>query len=213
MARTRALGRLAAHALAWLGIVAGAHAQAPAPDAPQDLRNWIAIEKDGLHDPKSPAAQALQQPREALKPLAPDGAGNQVRWVEALRLGQINPRPRLQGNQPLEVRDTEIYLNLRGGTPVVKFPHLIHTQWLACANCHDGLFKKEAGASGLDMRKILQGEQCGVCHGAVSFPLTECNKCHNTSRIGFQVPEGTPHGARAAVVPATAKPTATAVKQ
>jgi c(7)-type cytochrome triheme protein len=203
MGRTRALRRLAAHALACLGVAAAAHAQAPVPDAGPDQRIWMAIEKDGLHDPKGPAVQSLQQPREALQPLAPDGSGNQVRWVEALKRGQINPRPHLKGTEPLEVRDTEIYLNLRGGTPVVKFPHLIHTQWLACANCHDGLFKKEAGASGLDMRRILQGEQCGVCHGAVSFPLTECNKCHNTSRIGFQAPEGTPHGARAAVVPPT----------
>ena len=196
----RAPRRFAAHAVACLGIVALAHAQAPPTEPAADQRIWIAIEKDGLHDPKSPAAQALQQPREALKPLAPDGAGNQVRWVEALRQGQINPRPRLQGTQPLEVRDTEIYLNLRGGTPIVKFPHLAHTQWLACANCHEGLFRKEVGTSQIDMRRILQGEQCGVCHGAVSFPLTECNKCHNTSRIGFQVPEGTPHGARAALV-------------
>jgi c(7)-type cytochrome triheme protein len=186
--------RFAAQVLACAAVAV--HAQAPPPD----FRQWVAIEKDGVHDPRGPAVQSLQQPREALQPLAPDGAGNQVRWVEALRQGQINPRPRLHGTQPLEVRDTEIYLNLRGGTPIVKFPHLAHTQWLACANCHEGLFRKEVGTSGLDMRRILQGEQCGVCHGAVSFPLTECNKCHNTSRIGFHAPDGTPQGARAALV-------------
>jgi hypothetical protein len=26
------------------------------------------------------------------------------------------------------------------------------------------------------------GEQCGVCHGAVAFPLTVCGRCHNTPR-------------------------------
>jgi c(7)-type cytochrome triheme protein len=183
---------------ACLGLVAFAHAQAPAP-AP-DLRAWQPLEKDGVHDPRGPAVQVLQQPRDALKPLAPDGAGNQVRWVEALRQGQINPRSKLQPSTQVELRDTEIYLNLRGGTPIVKFPHIVHTQWLACSNCHDHLFNREVGTSPIDMRRILQGEQCGLCHGAVAFPLTECNKCHNTSRIGFTPPEGTPHGARAALV-------------
>jgi hypothetical protein len=32
------------------------------------------------------------------------------------------------------------------------------------------------------MNQILHGEQCGLCHGAVSFPLTECNRCHSVSR-------------------------------
>lgn len=182
--------------LACLALAAFAHAQAPAPDH----RNWVLLEKDGVHDPKGPAVRALQQPREALKPLAPDGAGNQVRWVEALKQGQINPRSKLLATAPVELRDTEIYLNLRGGTPIVKFPHVVHTQWLACSNCHDHLFKREVGTSPIDMRRILQGEQCGVCHGAVAFPLTECDKCHSVSRIGFRPPEGTPSGARAALV-------------
>jgi c(7)-type cytochrome triheme protein len=193
---SRAFLRFASRLAVCAGLAAAAYAQAPAPD----LRVWQPIEKDGVHDPKAPGVASLQQPREALKPLAPDGAGNQVRWVEALRQGQINPRSKLTTTAPVELRDTEIYLNLRGGTPVVKFPHLVHTQWLACANCHDALFRKGVGETPLDMRKILLGEQCGVCHGAVAFPLTECNKCHNTSRIGFERPEGTPAGARAALV-------------
>ncbi|HET9651766.1 MAG TPA: c(7)-type cytochrome triheme domain-containing protein [Usitatibacter sp.] len=182
--------------LACLGLVAVAHAQAPAPD----LRSWMLLDKDGLHDPKGPAVRVLQQPGEALKALAPDGAGNQVRWVEALKQGQINPRSKLLATAPVELRDTEIYLNLRGGTPIVKFPHIVHTQWLACSNCHDHIFNREVGTSPIDMRRILQGEQCGLCHGAVAFPLTECNRCHSVSRIGFRPPEGTPPGARAALV-------------
>ena len=30
--------------------------------------------------------------------------------------------------------------------------------------------------------KILQGEYCGQCHGAVAFPLTQCLRCHSVSR-------------------------------
>jgi hypothetical protein len=32
------------------------------------------------------------------------------------------------------------------------------------------------------MLHILEGKQCGQCHGAVAFPLTECARCHNTAR-------------------------------
>ncbi len=78
--------------------------------------------------------------------------------------------------------DTDILLSLKGGLPMVRFPHRQHTLWLDCSNCHEALFKSKVGANRLSMFQMLQGEQCGVCHGAVAFPLTECNRCHNTPR-------------------------------
>jgi c(7)-type cytochrome triheme protein len=81
------------------------------------------------------------------------------------------------------VLDQDILLNLKGGTPIVRFPHLQHTLWLDCSNCHDKIFKQQTGATKISMQKILQGEQCGVCHGAVAFPLTECTRCHSVPRI------------------------------
>ena len=47
-----------------------------------------------------------------------------------------------------------------------------HTEWLDCTNCHDKLFLPKAGATPVNMFAVLQGEYCGRCHGAVSFPLT-----------------------------------------
>jgi c(7)-type cytochrome triheme protein len=82
----------------------------------------------------------------------------------------------------VQTYDKDVFLNLKGGMPVVRFPHSIHTPWLDCTNCHDHLFKKELGKSQISMFLILQGEQCGLCHGAVAFPLTECSRCHNTKR-------------------------------
>ena len=167
-----------------------------------DTRRWLPLAQDGVHDPKGPGVKLLQEPREALAPLAPDTAGNQVRWMEALAKGQIKPRGRVTPDPiEAELRETEIYLNLRGGTPIVRFPHKQHTLWLSCGNCHDDLFKREVGGTKLDMRRILQGEQCGVCHGAVSFPLTECNRCHNTSRVGFEMPAYAGARPGAALVP------------
>jgi len=40
-----------------------------------DPRSWPPLRKDGIHDPRSPAMELLQEPREALAPLPPDAAG------------------------------------------------------------------------------------------------------------------------------------------
>lgn len=188
---------------AWPALAAACALLAAVAVTAQDTRRWLPLERDGVHDPKSPAVKQLQQPSEALAPLAPDTAGNKVRWMEALTSGQIKPRARIDAEPRTEpLRETEIFLNLKGGTPIVRFPHRQHTLWLDCGNCHDALFKREVGGTALDMRRILQGEQCGVCHGAVSFPLTECNRCHNTARAGFVPPASQARGARASLADA-----------
>ena len=143
---------------------------------------WQPLAKDGIHDPASPALEVLQEPREALSRLPPDNAGNRVDWMRALEEGAIAPRSTLYRDTEVRTLDTDILLNLKGGTPLVRFPHRSHTQWLDCSSCHEQLFKSQAGANRLSMLAILQGEQCGVCHGAVAFPLTECRRCHNTPR-------------------------------
>jgi len=144
-------------------------------------RSWLPLSKDNVHDPLSPALRLLQEPAEALSKLPPDTAGNMVRWVEALETGAINPRTNIFPETKINVLDLDNWLNTNGSMPVVKFPHRQHTLWLDCANCHEHLFKSKAGANKLSMLQILNGEQCGVCHGAVSFPLTECSRCHNTT--------------------------------
>lgn len=167
----------------WRPLRLAATALALAASFVVNAGDWLPLAKDGIHDPKSPGVKQLQQPREALSKLAPDNTGNQVRWVETLDKGQINPRPKLFDKTEVRTLDRDILLNLRGGMPVVRFPHRAHTLWLDCSNCHDELFKQQTGATQISMLKILQGEQCGVCHGAVAFPLTECFRCHSIPRI------------------------------
>jgi len=150
--------------------------------AAEIARHWLPLAKDGIHDPSSPALRVLQEPAAALSRLPADGPGNQVNWVAALEQGHVNPRTNILPETRVRVLDLDILLNLRGGMPIVRFPHRQHTLWLDCSNCHEHLFKSQAGANQLSMERILQGEQCGVCHGAVSFPLTACARCHNTSR-------------------------------
>lgn len=145
---------------------------------------WKSLAVDGIHDPLGPGIRELQEPREVLSQLpntGAQGAGNQVRWVHALESGAISPRRSriLQPGTSVPVLDMDILLNLRGSMRVVRFPHKAHTEWLACNNCHDEIFKPKIGASNISMFNILNGEQCGICHGAVSFPVTECKFCHS----------------------------------
>lgn len=152
-------------------------------------QEWARLKDDGVHDPRSPAVKELLEPATALGELAaraPDPTiGNQVRWVRALDQGLINPRAQIHGDTKVRVLDLDIYLNVGGGMPVVRFPHRAHTLWLDCANCHDHIFSSVAGQTDIAMLKILEGEQCGICHGAVAFPLTECGRCHSVPRADF----------------------------
>ena len=147
--------------------------------APASSGRWLPLHKDGVHDPRNPGLALLQQPAEALAPLPRDTAGNQVRWVQALETGAINPRTNLLEGTEVRLRDNDLIIAKYGSMPAVKFPHRQHTLWLDCSNCHDHLFKAELGANRFSMSAILDGQQCGVCHGAVAFPLTECNRCHS----------------------------------
>ncbi len=145
---------------------------------------WKALKEDGLHDPQNSSLQWLQYPADALRRMPSDSAGNKVDWVRAFEDGYIRPRSSLSGTEETEQLDTEIIMNDTGSLPRVLFPHKQHTRWLDCENCHEKIFKSKAGATPVTMSKILEGEYCGVCHGAVSFPLTECNRCHSVPLNG-----------------------------
>jgi c(7)-type cytochrome triheme protein len=148
----------------------------------QTSRTWKSLREDGIHDPDGPAIGVLQEPALALSGLPADHVGNQVRWIEALREGHINPRTNIRPETEVEVLDLDILMKRTGEMPMVLFPHRRHTEWLDCDNCHDRIFERKAGATRLNMFTILQGNHCGQCHGAVAFPLTECRRCHSVPR-------------------------------
>ena len=143
---------------------------------------WSPVTADELHDPAEPGIKLLQNPEEALSKLPSDAVGNQVDWVKALQGGYINPRTNVLPETKVRVIDTEVLMKRTGEMPMVKFPHKPHTLWLECGNWHEHLFKSKAGASNVNMMQILTGEKCGLCHGAVAFPLTECTRCHSVPR-------------------------------
>jgi c(7)-type cytochrome triheme protein len=145
-----------------------------------DGRAWRRLAADGLHDPENQMLQYLQQPAEALDALPKGGqGGNQVDWMAALRDGAIAPRTNVHPETKIRVLDLDILFTETAGQPHVVFPHRQHTEWLDCANCHPKIFKAKRGANDFGMLDVLNGEYCGRCHGAVSFPLTECKRCHS----------------------------------
>jgi c(7)-type cytochrome triheme protein len=158
---------------------------------PASAETWAPIAKDGLRDPKGPGVALIQDPNEGFQGLPPDKVGNKVNWIKAIELGVISPRrpPTPPGEKStLEQAETiipEIMLDTKGSMARVLFPHKKHTLWLECANCHASLmgtpafFEPKLGANDIRMYKILSGEQCGRCHGAVSFPPVNCSRCHS----------------------------------
>lgn len=141
---------------------------------------WKPLKKDGIHDPANPAINVLQEPADALSVLQVDTAGNMVDWSRSLEYGFIEPRGSIDGEYTPDVLETTVLMRNTMPLRYVRFPHKTHTQWMSCKTCHDSIFVAEVDANPINMGKILKGEYCGICHGAVAFPLTECDRCHNT---------------------------------
>lgn len=114
--------------------------------------------------------------------LPKDGAGR-VDWVAALKARAIAPRPAIDPKGPAQA-PLDLDVELAGSSSRVfrvSFSHAAHTEWLACANCHPGIFSlsRRAPPTLVTMRKIVAGEYCGACHGKVAFAIEGgCARCH-----------------------------------
>ncbi|MFN0316309.1 MAG: c(7)-type cytochrome triheme domain-containing protein [Burkholderiales bacterium] len=168
-----------------VGIVAGVMAQATDPNSfnrllpSQAKRNPPPVES-GIHDPANDGTLILQHPRDAFAALPKGKSGNYIDWVKALDEKKIQPRfdiadPKVE---PM-VMDLNIVREVKGSMPDVVYPHKQHTEWLDCSNCHPAIFVPQKGANQISMAAIILGEKCGVCHGKVAFPISECTRCHS----------------------------------
>ena len=152
--------------------------------------------EDLIHDPSNDGTLALQPPRAAFGTLPRSNSGNRVDWVKALAEGKIAPRAdRLDAKAVAAVMDLNIVREVKGSMPDVVYPHKQHTEWLDCSNCHPAIFKPQKGANQISMAAILLGQSCGVCHGKVAFPVSECRLCHSKAK-----PTATASAASAAAI-------------
>lgn len=149
---------------------------------PVGKRNLPPME-DGIHDPANDGTAALQPPLTAYTGLPKSNAGNRIDWVQSIGTNKINPR--WDRNDPKAepvVMDLNIVREVKGSMPDVVYPHKQHTQWLDCSNCHPAIFVPQKGANQISMAAILLGQKCGVCHGKVAFPVSECRNCHSKKK-------------------------------
>lgn len=139
---------------------------------------------DGIHDPDGIGTTLLQNPTEAFENMPQSMSGNYVDWSMALTSKLISPRTSLDNpNAPPVVLDLNIVREVKGSMPSVLYPHKQHTEWLDCVNCHPAIFIPMKGANQISMASILLGEKCGVCHGTVAFPVSECRRCHSQAKV------------------------------
>ena len=149
------------------------------PPAKRNLPPW----EDGIHDASNDGTRLLQAPLTAFAALPKSNEGNRVDWGKSLNEDKISPRAdRNDPNAKAMVMDMNIVREVKGSMPDVVFPHKQHTQWLDCSNCHPAIFIPQKGANQISMASILLGQQCGVCHGKVAFPVSDCRRCHSKSK-------------------------------
>jgi c(7)-type cytochrome triheme protein len=134
--------------------------------------------------PSEPAPGPAEQTGEEQHPVAfdylPKTKMGYVDWVQALKQGIIKPKDSLDPNAvTMQAIDFNVHFNVKADLPDVVFPHLPHTMWLDCRNCHPSIFLMKAGSNPITMEKILRGEFCGRCHGTVAFPISDCFRCHS----------------------------------
>lgn len=144
--------------------------------------------ESGIHDPTNDMTAQLQPPAAAFAELPKSLAGNHVDWVKALDAKAIAPRwDRQDAGAPAVVMDLNIVREVKGSMPDVVYPHKQHTEWLDCSNCHPAIFVPQKGANQISMAAILLGQKCGVCHGKVAFPVSECRLCHSKKKAAATV--------------------------
>jgi c(7)-type cytochrome triheme protein len=119
---------------------------------------------------------------EVFKKLPKDDDEN-INWMVALNEKVIKPRAGIDPNTPDgKTLDADVELSTSGKPErMVVFSHAIHTQWLACANCHPAIFQEKAGMDKITMSENDDGKYCGTCHDRVA--ITEPNDCHGCHKV------------------------------
>ncbi len=110
--------------------------------------------------------------------------GNGINWEKAQAEGLIKPINYIEGisiKRPSMTIQKDFALNPKiEGMPDIIYSHKKHTVWNGCEVCHPEIFiGVKKGATKYSMIEIFDGKFCGVCHGKVAFPLTDCQRCHS----------------------------------
>lgn len=139
----------------------------------------LALERNPIHDESNPDFHRLQRIDEATRYIKRDAVGFPD-WMAALRSGAISPLAGMSASERMNVLDLNVVMKNTKEMPHVLFPHLSHTLWLDCSNCHPSPFLPKVGANQVSMSEIFRGKYCGMCHDRVAFiTFFSCDRCHS----------------------------------
>ncbi|MEK6838101.1 MAG: c(7)-type cytochrome triheme domain-containing protein, partial [Nanoarchaeota archaeon] len=133
--------------------------------------------------PPSEAARvgAAWHPTAMATVLLPKDKYGLVDWAKAAKQDLIKPKAGFTPEEEEDeiIMDLDVVIEAKSDfVNDVVYPHYIHTWWLSCSVCHPAIFIPSKGANNMTMVEISRGKFCGRCHGKVSFPLTDCFRCH-----------------------------------
>jgi len=115
-----------------------------------------------------------------------------VNWAKIVKDNLLTPRHSLDPSDAEDMPPLDMNILIETKSDFVNnviYPHYIHTWWLKCEICHPKIFIPQKGANRMFMTEIAQGQWCGRCHGKVSFPLTDCTRCHVSPKKAAATPE------------------------
>ena len=108
--------------------------------------------------------------------------GNGINWIKAEKDGVLSLKDYLEGvsdKRELQENPSDIVFEPReDGLPLIIFSHKKHAVWNGCELCHPALFGEKKNSTKFTMEDIFDGKFCGTCHGKVSFPTLDCQRCH-----------------------------------
>jgi c(7)-type cytochrome triheme protein len=115
-------------------------------------------------------------------PLPKGRFGNKVDWEAAelehrITLTDTLPEVSVKRAALAVPKDYSIEAKING-LPKIIFSHGKHATWNGCELCHPDVFSVKAGSTKYTMQDIFAGRYCGLCHGSVAFPTSDCQRCH-----------------------------------
>jgi len=104
-----------------------------------------------------------------------------IDWLTLKKKGVFKPIESLEEGYKQEIRDNQILFVSKSKLENVLFSHNVHSSWIKCESCHPAIFKENL-KNKVKMVRMSKGENCGYCHGKVSFTFADCKRCHSQKK-------------------------------
>ncbi len=114
-----------------------------------------------------------------------------IDWLTMKKKEVFRPIESLEEGYEQKIRDNQILFVSKSKVENVLFNHNVHSSWIKCESCHPVIFD-DSLTNKVKMVRMSKGENCGYCHGKVSFTFADCKRCHSQEK-GTQVADALVH--------------------